>query len=213
MKHVKCGLLAMSALLSLACGNEPTSRSGNARPTPATEPASPVTESSAFFELARRVRYSYPGFRHERDMRNTAHAVVVGTAVDITDGRTYIAPAGDLAALHTYVIKVEVERWIKGSGEKFVYVEMDRGQDTSIAELAQNTPNERMVLYLTDTASYEERAPVYDKGVRRRSPGSPLYRLTSPQGMVIEMETGLRQPLADEDRQIFAGQAIRSTDL
>lgn len=135
--------------------------------------------------------------------------VVVGTVVNVAAGRTINAPAGDPGAVYTAVLEVEVSDVLKGSAPAGrIYIEEFRSSmtDPENVAIAFEQSKARTLFFLESEAWFALRATtkVFDAG-KGRPAGTPLYRISSVQGTVVEATDGVVQPLAPPEARLYKG--------
>lgn len=163
------------------------------------EPGSDVVqfqEPDAFYSLLRLTDANYVPLSEEQ-LFEKSEFIGSGRVVEVREGMKIRYLESEIGSTtHTLVIQLEVSQTIKGEADEgSVYIEYAHGGAFSVETYRANKPKDEALVFLkhpswqaSDAVEYVDQGTGYPKG-------ATLYRLTTPQGWLIESEGGVQSPL------------------
>jgi hypothetical protein len=168
---------AFSCLVLLAaCTGGQTGDEGPNGPPDASRPTDAGTTDEDFFDSLRPVFGNYDAARSVEELAERSDVIAVGTVGSVREGR----PASTGRGEGTAVLELAVIEVLAGSVAERFHIELYRGFVFDGAWLPDPLPENRLLFFLIHATAGD--AAVLD--------GEPLYRPTTPQGMMVEREAG-----------------------
>jgi hypothetical protein len=140
----------------------------------------------------------------DRELVDSSPVIVRGVVEAVADGRTIDFASGPSHPIKTAVIRVRVLETIKGSGVDTVHFEYIRGGVTPAQLDAANTKRE-LLLFLKPADSWDPTVHKFDNAGKGVAAGYPLLELRSQQGLIVQADNGLEEPLTGDPAPSFDG--------
>jgi len=165
-------LVMLAACTGGQTGDEgPTGRPDASRPTDAG------TSAENFFDSLRQGFGNYDAARSIEELAERSDVIALGTIASVGEGRPASIDRGDLATAFVELAVIEV---LAGDLSERFYIELYVGHVFDAARLPDPLPENRLLVFLIPATASDAAAPE----------GEPLYTLTTPQGMMVERESG-----------------------
>ena len=143
--------------------------------------------SSDFIDSLRPAFGNYDAARSVSALANRSERIAVGTIAALREGRPLEGEAA------TVVLELEVSEVLKGEPAERLYVELYNGLVFDAPNVPDPLPDDRLLLFLVPDPKTLISAPdeaVIDN-IAGLPDGEPLYSPTTPQGLMVELPSGL----------------------
>jgi hypothetical protein len=153
--------------------------------------AGPIGDD-AFLDSLRPGLGNYDAAESIWHLAERSDVIAVGTIVSVRAGEEDDAPSGNgrgvrISGLSTAVVELALSQVLKGEPAERIHVQFYTGHVFDAARLPDPLPDNRLLLFLHVIADGDDDAGAVSPGVPE---GEPLYSLTTPQGMVVEDDSG-----------------------
>jgi hypothetical protein len=167
-----------------ACTGGQTGDEGPNGGRDASEPSDAGTDD--FLDAIRRNFGNYDAAKNIYDLADRSERIAVGTIAAVHEGRPLVmSRSGESTA----VLELAATEILKGEPAERFYIELYRGYLFDAPTLPDPLPENRLLVYLIPASPDDG-----DAGVSASAPGLPegavLHTLTTPQGMVVEDDSG-----------------------
>jgi hypothetical protein len=154
-----------------------------------------IAHSDAFYQLLNATSMNEPDLDGSK-LIDEAALIVRGRLVSVADGRTIDFASGPSNPIHTLIFQVEVAETMKGSADKYIYVEYIRG-GIPVADFDAILPDDEFVLFLRDADTWDRTVHKFVNEGRGRPESTQLYALQTQKGLMLQVAGRVVQPLAD----------------
>jgi len=186
---IGCSLL----LCASGCGDGSTD--------PTSESTDEPNDGSALFEALDTGANYVP--LSLRQMVATSEVIGLGHMVNVERGMTVVNEASTgQTRFETIVVWFETSSVLYGENDPF-YLEFSVGPPPDLNVLRANLPDQELAIFGVLATRTEVEGVTYENEGSGHPAETPLHRLTTPQGLLVEGEDSLVQPLEMRGEQLF----------